>query len=544
MNPAGPSAKRLDISLEELRQLVDGALHQPLDEAGYHKLKAAVETLSYLTELVSDKATTLKRLRQLLGIEFGSTEKTAAVLAAVAAAVDSANGKMPPEGGGSDGDHPGKGKHPGHGRRPASEYESAQRVTVEHPELRHGDACPECGKGKVYAQRGAPAQLVRVTGQAPLQAMVYELERFRCGTCGTVFTAPEPEEVGPEKYDEMAGAMIAELKYGTGMPFHRLQQLEQRLGVPLPAATQWEIAEEVGDLLKPARDELIRQAAQGEVVHGDDTGMRIVRLTRPPEDERTGVFTTGVASVIGDRQIAVYFTGRQHAGENLADVLRRRASELPLPVLMCDASASNTSELDEGAEMLLARCLAHGRRKIVSVAGSFPEQCLHVLVELGKVYKVDAAAKERKLTPLQRLQLHQEQSQPVMDELEKWMNRQFAERLVEPNSGLGKAITYLQRHWKGLTLFLRQQAAPLDNNLVERVLKKAVLHRKNALFYRTIHGAEVGDLFMSLIETCRLNGVNSFDYLVELQRHAAELLDRPTAWMPWTYRATLERLAK
>ena len=172
MNTTGSSAKRLDISLEELRQLVDGALHQPLDEAGYRKLKAAVETLSYLTELVSDKATTLKRLRELLGIEFGSTEKTAAVLAAVAAAMDSANGNVSPEGDGPDGDHPGKDKHPGHGRRPASEYESAQRVPVEHPELRHGDPCPECPKGKVYRQNGAPAQLVRMTGQAPLQATV------------------------------------------------------------------------------------------------------------------------------------------------------------------------------------------------------------------------------------------------------------------------------------------------------------------------------------------------------------------------------------
>jgi len=541
MNTTGPSPKRLDISLEELSQLVDGALHQPLDEAGYRKLKAAVETLSYLTELVSDKATTLNRLRQLLGIEFGSTEKTAAVLAAVAAAMDSANGNVSPEGDGPDGDHQGKGKHPGHGRRPASEYESAKRVPVEHPELRHGDPCPECPKGKVYRQNGAPAQLVRVTGQAPLQATVYELERLRCGSCGAMFTAPEPEDVGPDKYDEMAGAMIAELKYGAGMPFHRLKQLEQRMGVPLPAATQWEIVEEVAELLKPARDELIRQAAQGEVVHGDDTNMRVLKLTRPPEDERTGVFTTGVVAVTGDRQIAVYFTGPKHAGENVADLLQRRAGELPLPVLMCDASASNTSELDEGVEMLLARCLAHGRRKIVSVAGSFPEPCIHVLVELGKVYKVDAQAKEQKLTPAERLNLHQKQSQPVMDGLEQWINRQFAERLVEPNSGLGKALTYLQRHWKGLTLFLRQEGAPLDNNLVERVLKKAVLHRKNALYYRTIHGAEVGDLFMSLIETCRLNRVNSFDYLVELQRHATELLAGPAEWLPWNYRTTIGR---
>ena len=391
---------------------------------------AAVETLSYLTELVSDKATTLNRLRQLLGIEFGSTEKTAAVLAAVAAAMDSANGNVSPEGDGPDGDHPGKGKHPGHGRRPASEYASAQRVPVEHPELRHGDPCPECPKGKVYRQNGAPAQLVRVTGQAPLQAMVYELERLRCGSCGAMFTAPEPEDVGPDKYDEMAGAMIAELKYGAGMPFHRLKQLEQRMGVPLPAATQWEIVEEVAELLQPARDELIRQAAQGEVVHGDDTNMRVLKLTRPPEDERTGVFTTGVVSVTGDRQIAVYFTGPKHAGENVADLLQRRAGELPPPVLMCDASASNTSELDAGVEMLLARCLAHGRRKIVSVAGSFPELCIHVLVELGKVYQVDAQAKEQKLTPAERLNLHQKQSQPVMDGLVKWINRQFAERLV------------------------------------------------------------------------------------------------------------------
>jgi transposase len=263
----------------------------------------------------------------------------------------------------------------------------------------------------VYAQKNEPAQLVRVTGQAPLQATVYELERLRCGSCGTVFTAPAPEDVGPDKYDELAGAMIAELKYGTGMPFYRVEHLEQRLGVPLPAATQWEIAEEVADLLKPAGDELIRQAAQGDVVHGDDTGMRVLKLTRPPEDERTGVFTTGVASVAGDRQIAVYFTGRKHAGENVADVLKQRASELPLPVLMCDASASNTSQLDEGVEMLLARCLAHGRRKIVSVAASFPDQCIHVLTELGKVYKADAAAKERKLTPGERLQLHQEPEQ-------------------------------------------------------------------------------------------------------------------------------------
>jgi len=130
-----------------------------------------------------------------------------------------------------------------------------------------------------------------------------------------------------------------------------------------------------------------------------------------------------------------------------------------------------------------------------------------------------------------------------MDGLEKWMSDQMAQKLVEPNSGLGKAISYFQRHWNGMTLFLRKENAPLDNNIAERALKKAVLHRKNSLFYRTMHGAEVGDLYMSLIHTCELNGVNSFDYLVELQRHAAELAPSPADWMPWNYRETMAKLA-
>jgi len=135
-----------------------------------------------------------------------------------------------------------------------------------------------------------------------------------------VFSAQEPEGVGPEKYDETAAAMIAQLKYGSGTPFYRLEQLQAQLGIPLPPATQWEVVEEAAELLKPARDELIRQAAQGEVVHNDDTSVRVLRLARERPDERTGVFSSGIVSTGQGWKIALYFTGRQHAGENIADV--------------------------------------------------------------------------------------------------------------------------------------------------------------------------------------------------------------------------------
>jgi len=286
---------------------------------------------------------------------------------------------------------------------------------------------------------------------------------------------------------------------------------------------------------------LVRQAAQGEVVHNDDTSMKILRLQREPGDQRTGVFTSGIVATGPGQKIALFFTGRQHAGENLADVLRRRAAELRPPIQMCDALSRNTPKLAGGVEILLAHCLAHGRRQFVEVAESFPSECRYVLEVLGEVYRHDALARDQDMTPEQRLRLHQEQSGPVMNQLYSWLEAQFSEKKTEPNSGLGKAITYLLRHWRGLTTFLREPGAPLDNNLCERALKKAVLHRKNALFYRTLNGAQVGDLFMTLIHTCELCGANAFDYLTELQRHALELEANPAAWMPWNYRDTLVR---
>jgi transposase len=308
----------------------------------------------------------------------------------------------------------------------------------------------------------------------------------------------------------------------------------------LSAATQWELLEAAAQWMRAALGELIRQAAQGGVLHNDDTGMRILRLAREPGDKRTGTFTSGIISMVGVWRIALYFTGWKHAGENIGEVLKQRARELPAPIQMCDALSRNTPK---GVETLIANCLAHGRRQVVEVVDNFPEECRHVLETLRGVYHYDGLAREQKLLPEERLRFHQEHSGPLMKGLHAWLEAQLAEHKTEPNSGLGKAISYLLNHWPKLTLFLQQPDAPIDNNIVERALKKAILNRKNALFYKTLNGAGVGDLFMSLIHTCELNGANPFQYLTELQRHADELRQKPSEWMPWNYSDTLARLA-
>jgi len=526
-----PSPKLSELPIAELTGIVERTKTAPLAEADYAKLKAALDTLAFLTQELLAKGTTIDRLRRML---FGaSTEKTSLVV-----------GEPPDQdvtASATDAQRP---KRPGHGRNSAAAYTGADKVKVPHPTLHGGDGCPECEKGKVYPL-AEPAMLVRITGMAPLGATVYERDRLRCNLCGEVFTAAAPEGVGEEKYDEAATSMVGLLKYGTGLPFNRIEKLQQGMGIPLPATTQWELVSEGAKSLQPVHDELIRQAAQGEVLFNDDTTMKVLELTGEQRaaaaadeetDERTGVFTSGIVATREDHHVALFFTGVQHAGENLADVLAKRTAELPRPIQMCDGSSSNTAG---EFESIVAGCTSHARRRYVDVAGDFPEECRFVLETLRDVYRNDATAREQGMTPEARLLFHQAKSGPLMGRLEEWMQAQLDEHKVEPNSGLGEAISYMQAHWPKLTLFLHEPGAPLDNNICERALKKAILHRKNALFYKTLNGAHVGDLYMSLIHTAELNDVEPFAYLVALLRHSQEVATAPAGWMPWNYKDTL-----
>jgi len=543
--------ERVDISMKELEDILERAKTTPLTDEECAKLRKALETLLYLTDLVGDKETTIAKLRKIL---FGaSTEKIRNVLgkeSPTANASETSSTEIQP--GDLIGESP-KEEASGHGRNGAKDFTGAKRVVVAHASLTPGQCCSKCGKGKIYRIK-EPAVIVRITGQAPLQATVYEMERWRCNLCGEVFTADPPEGVGSAKWDEAAASMVGMLKYGTGMPFHRLEQLQKSLGIPLPASTQWDMVKEAAEAIEPAWEELIRQAAQGEVLHNDDTTAVILerileRRKREQSEEngeahgpweRTGTFTTGIVSMVQGQKIALFFTGGQHAGENLRDVLLQRASGLPPPIQMCDGLARNIPDLPEELEVILANCNAHSRRQFVDVASRFPEECRFVLEVFRDVYHNDAVGRRQGMSPEDRLAFHKARSGPRMEDLRHWMAEQLNEKKVEPNSGLGEAILYTQKRWDRLTRFLEIPGAPLDNNAAERILKKAILSRKNSYFYKTARGAHVGDMFMSLIHTAELEGANPFDYLTELQKHTKEVRNNPSQWMPWNYREIMK----
>ncbi len=530
--------RRLEVHEAQLNAVLQRLQEQRLEPGDYELLQVMVETVRFLSREVQEKTFSNQRLLQMI---FGArTEKTAAVLSRTRSDQASSGTDRGTR----------KGKRPGHGRRAGSAYWGLQPVKIPHAQLKIGDPCPGCGRGKLY-DTGRPAILLHLQAQPVISGERLELEKLRCAACGQLFSATPPPEAGGEKYHANVAPMLAVMRYGYGMPTNRIAQLQQDCGVPLPAGTQWELVQAHAQELGPLWEEFHRQAADGEVFHNDDTTARILSLEKEiraaeqlhvkgAPKPRTGIFTTGLIVKRKPHVFALFSSGGQHAGENLQDVLDRRSPDLPPPIQMCDGLNRNQPRT---TPTRLANCNAHGRRGFVAVADAFPEECGRVLKTLEQVYQHDEQCRLQSLSDEKRLRFHQQHSAPLIAKLKQWMEGKLDRHEVEPNSSLGEAITYMLKRWEPLTLFLREPGAPLDNNIVERGLKTSIRHRNNSLFYKTQNGAHVGDLFMSLIHTCRLARINPFDYLSTLRRHLSHVRDGPSAWMPWNYQATAATLA-
>jgi transposase len=443
---------------------------------------------------------------------------------------------------------PAKKPPPGHGRQGAEVYRAAQTVACRHEALAVGERCPACGRGSLY--RLPPGVEMRLDGNALLSAVRYELEKLRCSACGQIFTASVPAATGTEKYTARGRAVLALARYYLGLPWHRLEGCQALVGVPVPDATQWELGEIVGDCTHPLFKYLEKLAAQGEVIFQDDTPGRVLTLIEENQqaraqaraqgkakvDARTGMQTTALIVQVGERRICLYYTGRRHAGENLEALLTQREPGREKPLVMSDALSHNHAE---ETKLIRCHCLAHGRRQFSDLAEDFPAESAVVVHALKLIYDHDAEARDQGLNAQERLAYHQTYSAPVFTTLKTWLEQQTAQRVVEPNSSLGKAIAYMLGHWATLTQCLKEPGAPLDNNVAERALKLAIRQRKNSLFYATEHSAYIASILTSVIATCVQAGVNALDYLVAVQEHRQEVFATPSAWLPWNYEAVL-----
>jgi rubredoxin len=219
----------VNITMTDLLWLLERA-EELLTREDFEQLNVLVETLIELTRLVRQKGSTIARLRRLVGL--ASSERDADVLVS--------EGDTDQKSASKESSPSPRRKRKGHGRIAASDYKAASHISVGHESLAAGCTCPSCERGKLYLLKKS-ACIVRIFGQEPLAATCWDLEKQRCSGCGEVFTAQPPPEAAGSKHDETAVTMMALLRYGAGMPLHRLQRLQSEFETPLPASTQWDV---------------------------------------------------------------------------------------------------------------------------------------------------------------------------------------------------------------------------------------------------------------------------------------------------------------
>lgn len=449
--------------------------------------------------------------------------------------IETANNSVP-------NDSKAKTKKSGHGRNGADKYTGAEKIIIPN-ELSAGQQCPEEGcNGKLYDI--TPSNVVRIGSKGLFNAVVYLLTTLRCSLCGAVFKVQLPSDAGSNKYSADVIAWLNFYKYYAGLPFKRIETIQNLAGIPFPDSTQWQLVYGSYKSVVPVLEYMTHLAGEASLIHGDDTRGQILwpkKLEELANSDRKAIYTTGVVAKYEDHIIHLYITGHFYAGENIGNILGGRTNEEKI-IYMADALSMNTPKnISENlmSTVVITFCLVHGRRQFLRLIESFPTEVQYVLDLISKIYENEKYCKDNRLSLYDRLLYHKEHSIPVLEEWHAWLKKQFDEKLVEPNSSLGKAIKYILRHWFKLTQFTRVEGAPIDNNIVEMSLRIPIRLRKSAYFYKTDVGAAVGDCMMSLIYTCIAAKQEPIEYLTQLQINAVNVAKNPNLWLPWNFKDQL-----
>jgi transposase len=485
-----------------------------------------VHANAWLQQVLTEGRITIRRLQKLFGV---TTEKRTS---------HKNKNRGNPE---QDEDN----KPKNHGRLPETAYTDAEDIDVSHPDLASGNACPEIAcDGKLYEIKKAPI-IIRIEGHPIASAKRYKLQSLRCNICQTIFTAPLPNGVHPtEKYDAEIKSLLLVNKYFTAVPFYRQEALQYFLGIPFPASTQWDVIKSTVSVLKPVYQALLELAANGAGFYVDDTHVKILaqmqanKKTDKPK-EKKACHTTGILSVGEEQTIYLFITDTYAAGRSFDKLWNYRSPDLPKPFFMCDGLTASIPQEVRGNLYLLCHCLAHARRKFYDLQGCYEALAETVLELIGKVYANDKITKEQLMSDEERLAYHKNNSLPVMEALKIYLEQYRKNHLAEPNGSAGKAIKYLLERFEKFTCFTEHPGIPLDNNILEQALKIPIRNRKNAMFYKTAFGAEVAGFAQSLIFTAAQNNVNPHDYLTTLLKHESEVINNPSAWLPWNYKERL-----
>ncbi len=545
------SYERIDLSEDELSALSQRIDGSELSDSDKQMILKIFSFVRWLSAFAHTPGNSLKKLRRLMGLVVPKKKKSTPD--------DPPPEDDPPSGGcfpetSSSADKkknsstsdsqeapslPKGGRKPGQGRNSSNDFTGATVVEIEVEGLQSGDLCPENCGFRVYPDR--ERTLIVVHSQAPFGATKYVQKTLRCRACNLLFKGKLPKTLlNRQRYLSSTIADLCLYRYAYGVPWLRLEKLQQAFGIPLPDAVQWELCREMAMACFPVYAELIFQLANRQVIHYDDASTRIIELTienkgRDPQKERTGIHCSGFLSKDPD-PIALFFSGREHAGERLRDLLELRIEELSELILMSDAASKNMSKLTALQKQTLshALCLAHWRLQLEDHSPQFPFECQWFLGRISLIYQWERDCEEAGLSSKQRLEVHKNHSKRLFQEMEQKID-DLLNTKVEPRSAFATALKYGKKHIKGLSLFTSIEKAPLDNNIQERAFSFLSRHRRNSMHYQNLKGSMVGDILMSFIHTSQHNEIDPRKYLAWIHENQGEALQNPENYLPWKF---------
>jgi hypothetical protein len=519
-----------EINYEALKELIARVEHAiehelALEADDLRLLLSAIHTLMTVQSQLEEKDITLYKLRKLLGM-ITSSEK-----------------RKPADSDTEEENKKDKKKKQNQNRKPKPKNKPARTEHHKLDDVKKGDACPECPKGKLLKHE--PGTLLRVSGGAPLEAVKHIVEQLKCNLCDYVVRAQLPDEVlndgdAKQQYGYSARSVMSIHKHFSGIPYYHQGTLNELFGWPVTASSIFDQCEYVANDITPVFHEMKRVAANAYLIYIDDTNNRI--LDSKPEERpkrngsgtqmRSGIYTSGlIAMTETGKKIYLYNTSLGHAGEFLDEILRLRDTSLPPPIIMSDALSRNLPTAIVNA--IIALCNSHARRLFIDVEKNHPQEVKLILGLYGKIWTHDKESEELGHSHEEHLAYHKEKSLPVMESIKVRCESYLTSTAKEEHGGFGKACKYFLKHYGGLTQFCRVIRTPIDNNRMEEGLKVKIRSRKTSHFYRTQTGADVANVLTSVIATTYRNDINPFHYLNCLQRNSETVKVNPASWLPW-----------
>jgi hypothetical protein len=445
-----------------------------------------------------------------------------------------------------------------HGRVAAKDCENAIQVFHQMNGLNAGDSCPACITGTVYKYASEP--ILSFQASTPIEVVSEHIEKCRCGSCQQIFSAIDPEILNRNsigRFSLEAVATLANMRYLNGMPFYRLEQILSEKEIKVSDSGMWDSVKGGYGRLMPLWNEFKKEVANSDNLASDDGSSRVVSLQmdikseqkeaiknkKNPDKVRSGINTTCVIAGTDHGNLILFLTGRHHCGESLGSLLQEHRVTLNSFNFMSDAASTHTQLINDYLEVIkTANCLQHARDRFKQENKNFPIEAGIILGYISEVFAIERGVKQANVSNKIRLQVHKSLSLPIMNDLKQYAQSLIDQKIVEPNSNMGKYINYLKNHWSKLTAFTRIEGALIDNNACERAVKIIKRYLKNSLSYQSEEGAKVGDLFMSFGVTCKAFGISPIEYFTECMRFHEKLAENPSRFMPWNFNETIAEL--